>query len=269
METEDTRRVWSRGSYEEEASNYLPVAGRLVEAVGVDKGTEVLDVGCGTGNVSITAARRGADVTGVDITPEMLERARENAEVAGVENNTDWREGDTTDLPFGDDSFDATLSCLGHMYGDPPDDAARELLRVTRPGGRLGFVSWTPTSLYPAMAGVLVTYLSPDDLPDYTEPPFMWGDRATVEDRLEGVEGFGVSGVEFETAEVGYPVLSPRRFWHETAARSGLFDELLGNVDADDLPELEERMVEKIDDYFDETGNAVELEYLLTTATVG
>jgi len=264
MKLERAKRVWSRTSYSAEATAYLPMAGMLVEEAGVEPGDRVLDIGCGTGNVGITAARRGARATGVDITPEMLEDARNRAHVAGVEENVEWREGDATSLTFEDDGFDVTLSCLGHMYGDPPDEAARELLRVTRPGGRVGFTSWTPTSLYPSMAGVVSTYLSPDDLPDFTEPPFFWGDRTTVEDRL----GDSVSEVEFETATLAYPVLSPEDFWQKTVERSGMFAEFLGGVDDEDLPELRERVLETVRERFDATRIAVELEYLLTTATV-
>jgi SAM-dependent methyltransferase len=266
MNSERARRVWSRISYSTETTVYLPTAGRLVEGAEVEDGDGVLDIGCGTGNVAITAARRGASVTGTDITPEMLEKARKRARVAGFEDRIEWREGDAIDLPFEDDAFDVTLSCLGHMYGDPPDEAARELLRVTRPGGHVGFVSWTPTSLYPSMAGVVSTYLSPDDLPDFTEPPFLWGDRATVEERL----GDGVSGAEaeFETATVAYPALSPEEFWRKALARSGVFAEFLEDVDDEDIPELSERIVETVEDHFDGTTNTVELEYLLTEARV-
>lgn len=266
MELERMRQIWSRTSYTAEAKNYLPLAGRLVEgtAVGSDGNIRVLDVGCGTGNVAVTAARCGARATGVDITPEMLEKARKNARIAGVEERVEWSEGDATDLPFGDDAFDATLSCLGHMYGDPPEKAAGELLRVTRPGGRVGFTSWTPSGLYPSMAGIVTTYLSPDDLPEFSAPPFMWGDSGTVENRL----GDGVEGTGFETDTLSYPALSPEHFWRKTVARSGMFAEFLEKIDDEDLRELEERIIETIEDHFDESVNAVELEYLLTEATV-
>lgn len=258
-----TDRAWSSGSYPEIAPKYAPMGGHLVERTDVSPDDDVLDVGCGTGTVAIAAARRGARAIGVDITPSLLERARNNADVAGVDN-TSWREGDATALPFDDDAFDVTLSNLGHMYGDPPDLAARELLRVTRPGGRIGFTSWTPASLYPSMAGVVVTVLSPDDLPDFSEPPFLWGDSGTVRRRL----GESVEGLDFETGTVQYPALSPEHFWQQTATNSGMFVQVLEEVDDDVRPKLRDQVIDTIEPYFDDRTNAVELEYLLATATV-
>lgn len=254
--------AWSSGSYGELAPNYLPMAGHLVERAAVSSDDAVLDVGCGTGSVAITAARRGADVTGVDITPSMLAAARENAEAAGVA--VDYREGDATDLPVESNAFDATLSSLGHMYGDPPERTTEELLRVTRPGGRIAFTSWTPTSLFPFMAGVVTTYLPPEAIPEFSEPPFMWGDSDVVRDRL----GDRVDSLAFETDTVLYPALSPEQFWREMAAHSGVFAEFLDAVPDDDRAELREEMVETIRPYFDGRRNAVELEYLLTAATL-
>ncbi len=258
-----SKQVWSRGAYSKIAPNYVSMGGRLVERADVAEDDDVLDVGCGTGTVAITAARRGAEVTGVDITPGLLERARANADIAGI-GDIRWQEGDVTALPFEANRFDATLSNLGHMYGDPPDTATRELLRVTRPGGRIAFTSWTPTTLYPSMAGVVMTALSPDDLPDFSEPPFLWGDSGTVQQRL----GDSVERLEFETGTVRYRALSPEQFWQQTATNSGMFVEALEAVDDADLPNLREQMLESIETHFDDSENAIEMEYLLTTATV-
>jgi len=263
METSKLREMWSSGEYDEMASNYYSMAGHLVERTKVLAGDEVLDVGCGTGTVAITAARQDADVTGVDITPALLDQARGNAEVAGVEE-IDWREGDATALPFEDERFDETLSSVGHMYGDPPEQTTTELLRVTRPGGYIGFTAWTPTSLFPFMAGVLTTYLPSDQLPDFSEPPFSWGDSDVVQNRL----GAHVERIAFETETVLYPALSPAQFWQEVSSQSGVFTEYLDAVDDDDWHSLRTEMVETIRPYFDERRNAVELEYLLTTATI-
>lgn len=255
--------VWSAGSYSEIAPKYNSMAGHLVDRTKISSDDHVLDIGCGTGTVAITAVRRGAQVTGVDITPALLEQAQVNAEIAGIETIS-WREGDATDLPFEDNTFDVTISNLGHMYGDPPDTAAQELLRVTRFGGRIGFTSWTPTSLYPSMAGIVMTVVSPENLPDFSDPPFLWGDPSTVQQRL----GQSVENIEFETDTVAYPALSPEHFWQHTATNSGMFVEVLEDVSEQELSELRERMIEAIEPYFDNRENAVELEYLLTTATV-
>lgn len=174
---ERAKQVWSLGSYSDIAPYLLGMAAHLVESTAVNPNEAVLDIGCGTGNVAITAARRRASVTGLDIVPAMLDEARENASIAGVET-IDWREGTATDLPFDENTFDVTLSCLGHMFAEPPDVAGRELLRVTRPDGRIAFTSWTPDGPIPAMSGVLSDYLPPE--PDSSEPPFMWGDPDIV-----------------------------------------------------------------------------------------
>ena len=258
-----TKQVWVAGSYADIAPKYLSMGGHLVERTAVSAGDNVLDIGCGTGGVAITAARRDARVTGLDITPELLERARTNADRAAVKGIS-WQEGTATDLPFAENAFDVTVSNLGHMYGDPPDTAARELLRVTRPGGRIGFTSWTPTSLYPSMAGVIMTVLAPEDLPDFSEPPFLWGDPGTVRERL----GADVQALEFETDTARYPALSPEHFWQQTATNSGMFIEVLDAVGEDEFPGLREQVIEAIEPHFDEERNVVELEYLLTTASV-
>jgi len=257
-----TKRVWAAGSYEEIAPKYVSMGSHLVERTNIDSDDEILDVGCGTGTVAITAARRGAQATGVDIQPVLLDHARTNADIAAVD--VSWREADATALPFETNEFTVTLSNLGHMYGDPPDTAARELLRVTRPGGRIGFTSWTPTSLYPSMAGVVMTVLSPEDLPDFSEPPFLWGNPDTVDERLCDA----VAHLAFETDTVQYPALSPEHFWQQTAVNSGMFIEVLNEVPDEELPRLREQVIETIEPYFDERENAVELEYRLTTATV-
>lgn len=109
----------------------------------------------------------------------------------------------------------------------------------------------------------MTTYLSPDDLPEFSTPPFMWGDPGNVEDRL----GDGIEGTEFEKDTLFYPALSPEHFWQKTAGRSGMFAEFLEKVDDEDLSELQERMVETVEEHFDESRNAVELEYLLTEAS--
>ena len=263
MTTDTFSETWSSGSYPDIAKNYLPIAGSLVERTNVTDDDTVLDVGCGTGNVAITAARRGAAVTGIDINETMLGHARENAAFVGVDD-IEWERGNVTDLSVDADTCDVTLSCFGHMYGDPPEASARELLRVTKPGGRIAFTSWTPTDLYPFMAGVLSTYLDPEDVPEFTEPPFMWGDSSVVESRL----GDDVESIAFDTASIAYPALSPEHFWREMATKSGTFVVFLDLVPEDDRGDLREEMVETIQPYFDDRRNAVELEYLLTTATV-
>ena len=237
------------------------MAAHLVEAANVSATDSILDVGCGTGNVAITAARRGACTTGLDIVPAMLTEAQKNAAIADVEDIV-WREGTATDLQFEDDAFDVTLSSVGHVFANPPGAAARELLRVTRPGGRIAFTSWTPSSVVPAMGKVLSDYLPPN--PDAPESPFLWGSTDIVRERF----GDAVDDVEFETGTVLTPVLSPAHYWEAAITQSGLFIVALEDVDDTDRPALREEMIETIEQFFDDSRNAVSMEYRLTMATV-
>lgn len=258
---ERAKRVWSLGSYSEIAPYFLGVAAHLVDATAVSATETVLDVGCGTGNVAITAARRGADTTGLDIVPAMLDAARENASIAGCAA-IDWREGSATDLPFADDAFDVSLSCFGHMFAEPPAAAGQELLRVTRPAGRLGFTSWTPTSVVPAMGAVLANHLPAD--PNQGDPPFLWGDPDVVHTRL----GDAVDRLKFETGTVVTPVLSPAHYWEKATTEAGMFIVALDTIDDTDHAALRREMLETIDEFFDDSKNAIQMEYRLTTATV-
>ena len=259
---ERAKRVWTLGSYSDLAPHFLSMAARLVKTTNVSANDTVLDVGCGTGNVAIAAARRGASATGLDITPALLDQARENAAIAGVEE-TAWREGTATDLPFDDGAFDITLSCVGHMFADPPDAAAQELLRVTRSGGHIAFTSWTPTSVVPAMGKTLTEYLPLN--PDAPDPPFLWGDPNVVRNRL----GDDVAELVFETGTVLVPVLSPAHYWEAAVTQSGTFIVALENVDENNRPALRGEMIETIEPYFDDSQNAVLMEYRLTKAVVG
>lgn len=259
MRRERTREEWSTGSYRPLARTFLPIAARLVDAASVESDDRVLDVACGTGNVALTAWRRGATVTGIDITPAMLDAARERAAVTGAA--IDWQEGDAASLPFDDDSFDVTLSCLGHMFVPDANTTATELCRVTRPGGTIAYTSWTPLSAIAAMMQTIAGYLP--DPPD-SPPPFLWGDLDTVRDRF----GDRVADLHFETATVRYPAVSPTHFWEAMTTDSGPIVLALETVAADEMSSLREDVIDALAPAFSEADNAMELEYRLVTAIV-
>lgn len=256
----EIRREWSLGSYPAVGRSFVGMAAELVDAADVGSGTRVLDVACGTGNAALTARRRGARVTGVDLTPAMLDVARERATV--VDADVDWREGDAAALPFDDDGFDVTLSCLGHVFVPDASAAGDELVRVTRPGGRLAFTSWTPDGGIAAMVAVLSEYLPPR--PEAAPPPFRWGDPATVRDRL----GDEVENLAFDRGVVRYPAVSPAHFWDRMTRDSGPIVAALEDVAERDRPALDESVVDALDRFFDDGDNAVALSYRLGTATV-
>jgi ubiquinone/menaquinone biosynthesis C-methylase UbiE len=186
-----------------EMATMLPAV-RLVKFAGVHAGQRVLDVGCGTGVVALTSARMGAKVTGLDLTPELLGRARFNSEVAGLD--VDWHEGDAEKLPFADASFDVVLSQYGHMFAPRPEVAVSEMLRVLKPGGTIAFSTWPPDLLMGRLFALIGSYMPPP--PPGVSSPVQWGDPAVIRQRL----GSAVRDVTFDTATMNTPALSARHF---------------------------------------------------------
>jgi SAM-dependent methyltransferase len=181
-----------------------PPAAHLVRFAGVRPGQTVLDVGTGTGVVAITARRVGALVTGLDLTPQLLARAREHAVLANVDDIL-WQEGDAESLPFADASFDVVLSQFGHMFAPRPEMATREMLRVLKYAGRLAFATWPPEHFVGKMFTLVGKYLPPPvDIPPASE----WGDLAVLRERL----GKGVREVFFERGVMLFPALSPQHY---------------------------------------------------------
>ena len=188
------RAVWSAGDYPDIARLIESAAELLVEKAGVQAGQDVLDVATGSGNVALVAARRGAKVTGLDITPELLEAARRRATEAGVD--VEWVEGDAEELPFQDASFDRVLSAFGTMFAPRHEVAADELLRVCRPGGLVAVAAWTPDGLNGRMFRTVSSHMPAP--PPELKPPALWGD----EDHMRGLmERPGVT-LEFHLARV-------------------------------------------------------------------
>lgn len=142
IQKQGAQRLWAEGNYAVVGQLLVEAALRLISAAGIRPGMSVLDVGTGTGNVAIPAAKVGASVTGLDLTPEMLDKAHARARAAGAQ--VEWVLGDAEQLPFPDESFDVVLSTFGVQFAPDQQRAAAELLRVCRPGGRIGLCCWTP-----------------------------------------------------------------------------------------------------------------------------
>jgi ubiquinone/menaquinone biosynthesis C-methylase UbiE len=157
-----------------------PTAAKLVNFAGVKAGQQVLDVACGTGVVAVTCAMRGASVTGLDLTPELLTAARESSAIAGVK--IDFHEGDAEQLPFPDAEFDVVLSQFGHIFAPRPDVALGEMLRVLRPGGTIAFSTWPPEHFTGRSQALTARYLPPP--PPGAVLPTLWGDEKIVRERL-------------------------------------------------------------------------------------
>lgn len=178
------RYTWEAGDYGAFAERVTEMSSRLVERVGVTTGSAVLDVACGLGNTALAAARRGADVVGLDLTAKLIEEARTRAAAAGLDVR--WIEGDAESLPFEDGRFDFVLSTFGVMLAPRHEVAAAELVRVCRPGGIIGTCNPTPDGWAGRFIALMASYLPPQ--PSAASAPWLWGTEAHLE-RLLGSAG--------------------------------------------------------------------------------
>jgi len=179
------RAMWASGDYPKLAAELVaPLGPVLVEATGIGPGDRVLDVASGTGNAAIPAARAGASVVASDLSPELLESGRADAAQQGVE--LEWREGNAHALPFGDNEFDVVMSCIGVMFAPFHQQAADELVRVAKQGGRIGVISWTPEGHIGKLWATMKPYAPAP--PPGAQPPPLWGQedhiRALLGDRV-------------------------------------------------------------------------------------
>jgi SAM-dependent methyltransferase len=182
------RAMWASGDYPSMVETFLlPLGPRLVEAAGIGPGQRVLDVAAGTGNASIPAAKAGAEVVASDLTPELFDAGRARVQAEGVQ--LEWVEADAHGLPFEDGSFDVVISSIGVMFAPFHQLAADELVRVCRPGGTIGLLSWTPEGMIGALFRAMGQFMPPP--PEGAQPPPLWGS----EEHLR--ELFG-EAVEFE-----------------------------------------------------------------------
>lgn len=180
------RAMWASGDYPTMVETFLlPLGPRLVDACGIEAGMRVLDVATGTGNAAIPAAQRGATVTASDLTPELLDAGRDRAEAEGLE--LEWVEADAERLPFEDGSFDVVMSAIGAMFAPNHQAVADELVRVARPGGTVGLLSWTPEGMLGALFRTMGPFAAPP--PPGAQPPPLWGSeehlRALTGDRVD------------------------------------------------------------------------------------
>jgi len=176
------KATWMTGDYDVFSRYLEPDAHLFFRRIGVEPGQKVLDVGCGTGQLALIAARAGADVTGCDIATNSLERARVRASQEQLDATFD--EGDAEALPYADAQFDVVTSLVGAMFAPRPDLVASELVRVCRPGGKIAMANWTPQGFVGQMFKIIARYIAPNGMPS----PVLWGDQETVHQRFrEGV----------------------------------------------------------------------------------
>lgn len=255
------RAMWALGNYPAVATDLISEFGPvLIEAAGVTSGDRVLDVAAGSGNVSIPAALTGATVTASDLTPELFETGKRLAAERGAE--LEWVQADAEALPFPDDDFDKVLSAVGVMFAPHHQASANELVRVCRPGGTIGLISWTPQGFIGQLFATMKPYAPPP--PPGAQPPPLWGsedhvrtllgDRVTevtAEKRSVTIDQFPEPDGFREYFKTNYgPTIATYRFIADDAERVAALDRGLDDLAA----------------RHDVGGGVTEWEYLLVTA---
>jgi ubiquinone/menaquinone biosynthesis C-methylase UbiE len=171
------QHMWASGDYAAVGTRLQIVGEELCEALDLRAGQRVLDVAAGNGNVSLAAARRWCDVTATDYVPALLERARERAQAERFDMT--FREADAEALSFADGSFDVVVSTFGVMFTADQDRAAAELVRVCRPGGKIGLANWTPEGFIGQLFKTIGRHAPP---PAGVRSPALWGTRPRVDE---------------------------------------------------------------------------------------
>ena len=195
--------TWSSGNYHMIGTQILIVSELLIEALDVHSTERLLDVATGSGNAALAAARRGCEVVGLDYVPSLLERARRRADAEGVE--AVFVDGDAEDLPADDESFDVVSSVFGAMFAPNQERTATELVRVTRPGGRIGLVAHTPEGFIGQLFKVIAKHVPP---PAGLRSPILWGTEA----RLRELFGDAIAELWLEKRFYTFRSRSPQTF---------------------------------------------------------
>jgi ubiquinone/menaquinone biosynthesis C-methylase UbiE len=255
------RAMWATGDYPKLASDLVsPLGPVLVEACGIGPGDRVLDVAAGTGNAAIPAASTGATVIASDLTPELLESGRAIAAERGVQ--LEWREADAHALAFSDNEFDVVMSCIGAMFAPFHQRVADELIRVCKPGGRIGLLSWTPEGHIGQLFAAMKPYVPAP--PPGAQPPPLWGNedhvRTLLGDRVNDViterrsltVNHFANGAEFRDyfKTIYGPTIAAYRAIGDDADRAAALDSA----------------IEQVGDKFMRGPSTMQWEYLLVTA---
>ena len=193
------KALWEKGDFTRIAASMRESGEALVESLGVTSDLKVLDLGCGDGTTAVPLARRGADVLGVDIARNLVAAGNERAQAAGLANLR-FECGDAANLGgLADDAFDLVVSIFGAMFAPRPFDVAREMVRVTRPGGQIVMGNWIPgdPTLVAQILRISSAYTPPP--PEGFVSPMLWGDEAAVRERFAAA-GIAAEDIGFEQA---------------------------------------------------------------------
>ena len=202
------KMLWEKGDFTQIAKLMRTSGDGFVDSLDITRGLKVLDLGCGDGTTALPAAERGADVLGVDIASNLVAAGNARATAAGL-SNLRFQEGDASDLSdLNDESFDLVVSVFGAMFAPRPDDVAREMVRVTRPGGRIVMGNWIPgdPTLVAQILKVASAYTPAP--PAGFVSPMLWGVEAEVTDRFAAA-GIAADHIAFERGSFGFNVAGP------------------------------------------------------------
>lgn len=192
------KSTWESGDYGVFAKYLEPGALEFFDRLGLASGTKLLDVACGAGQLTIPAAKRGLEVTAIDLAQNLVEQAKERAKAEGLD--VDIRQADAEDLPFPDASFDAVMSLIGSMFAPRPELVAAEMTRVCRPGGRIIMGNWTPAGHIGQMFRIIGKHVPP---PPIFPSPLQWGDEEIIRER------FGSGVRDLKITRYHYPFRYP------------------------------------------------------------
>lgn len=250
--------VWGSGPYERISEHLRLAHDHLLQQIEPHAGERWLDVATGTGEIAVKAATGGAAVTGIDLAPALIERARNRAYDAGVTLTLEV--GDAERLPYPDASFDVVSSSFGVMFCPDHLAAATELARVCRPGGRLALLAWHPSRGVAEFFKVMAPYMPPR--PDGVGNPFAWGDR----DHLTALLGNAFE-LRYEEGDCPQPASSAEEVWDLFTTSYGPTKALAGSLDPDRRSELRRDWVSYFAQFRDGNGISQPRPYLLVIGT--
>ena len=252
--------TWSSGDYAVIGTTLALTGELLCEAVELRPDQQVLDVAAGNGNATVAAARRWADVTSTDYVGALLERGR--AKAAAERLSVSFQEADAEALPFADGSFDVVLSVFGVMFTPNQEQAAHEMLRVCRSGGKIGLANWTPEGFIGHVFRTIGKYVPP---PAGVKPPALWG----TEERLKELFGVGISNLKTTRRQFVFRYRSAEHFLEVFRTYYGPVLKAFGALDAEGQAGLARDLTEVLE-RFNQGGSAtlaVPSEYLEVVAT--
>ena len=226
--------AWSTGNYAVVGTTLQLVGEQLCEALDTRAGWRVLDVAAGNGNATLAAARRGCAVTSTDYVPSLLDAGRLRAQAEG--HDIAFQEADAERLPFADASFDAVLSTFGVMFTPDQEQAAREMLRVCRPGGKIGLANWTPESFIGQLFKTIGKYVPPAA---GLKSPALWGTQA----RLQELFGAGARALHIHSREFVFRYRSPQHWIEVFRTYYGPTNKTFGALDASGQAALQQDLL--------------------------